>query len=128
MTVSASGFHHVAIKARDVEGLATFYTDVVGLALMRTFRDDAGVRSLWLTCGPAILMIERSEIGGRGDHDFAADPPGVHLVAFAVTARERQRLRAHLLKAGVALASETDHTLYVQDPEGNRLGFSSWPD
>lgn len=47
------GFHHVALKAHDVERVGAFYREVLGLAeLRRWFRDDGTLRSIWLATTP----------------------------------------------------------------------------
>ena len=45
-----------------------------------------------------------------------------------IAASERDAWEAHLTAAGLAIAHRTDYTLYVRDPEGNRVGLSHWPD
>jgi glyoxylase I family protein len=127
------GLHHLAIKARDVPALAAFYAETLGLATRAEHRDERGVRSIWLEAGPAILMIERA--GEPAPPDGAAprerldrDPPGLHLVALSVGAADRGSWRARLEAAGCAVLRESDFTLYALDPEGNRLGLSSWPE
>jgi catechol-2,3-dioxygenase len=121
----------VALKARDVGQLSAFYVNVLGLDEIRRFEDDGGLRAVWLHCGESVLMLERSEVAEGGDsaeHDFFSDPPGLHLIALTIVAKERERWRGRLEKHGFEVAHETSHTLYFRDPEGNRLGLTSWPD
>jgi catechol 2,3-dioxygenase-like lactoylglutathione lyase family enzyme len=122
---SIGGVHHVAIKARDVERVARFYRDVLGLAEEKRHQDDAGsLRSVWLRAGTTILMIEQAGTGdGRVARDFHSDPPGVHLIAFAIAASDRDAFAARL-----DVVHRTDYTIYVLDPEGNRVGLSSYPE
>jgi hypothetical protein len=37
-------------------------------------------------------------------------------------------MEAQLKARGVAVVSRSAYTLYIEDPEGNRLGLSHWPD
>jgi catechol 2,3-dioxygenase-like lactoylglutathione lyase family enzyme len=124
------GVHHVAIKTCDVEGVAGFYRDVLGLEERTRHLDDrGGLRSIWLEAGTCILMIERSgsdELPRRGD--FFQDPPGLHVLALSVSAHERIEMAAELEAKGVAIAHRTDYTFYVLDPEGNRVALSSYPE
>jgi catechol 2,3-dioxygenase-like lactoylglutathione lyase family enzyme len=154
--VQVSGIHHVALKAIDVEKTAAFYRDVLGLVEVARHTDDRGaLRSIWVSAegDPLIVMIERSTAGGTttrrflddlaGDARsksslppppatpaarFACDPPGLHLLAFRIAASEREAWRERLGLAGCAIVHETRFTLYALDPEGNRVGLSSFPD
>ncbi len=121
--------HHVAVKTTRVEVLATFYRDVLGLTERTRHEDDAGLRSVWLDAPPTILMIERSEAGPREDApDFSADPPGLHLLAFTIGAETHGAWRDHLAAHDVPIVHSSRYTLYVTDPDGNRIGLSSHPD
>ena len=119
--------HHIALKCWDVEALAGFYQLVFGLASERRFEDEYGLRSIWLRLGDLRLMLERSEVGGVTNREFTDDPVGLHLLAFAITPEEREGWRESLKEAGCVVVDETAHTLYIQDPEGNRIGLSSYP-
>ena len=123
---SIGGVHHVAIKARDVARVAEFYRDVLGLAEEKRHQDDAGaLRSIWLRAGTSLVMIERAQTPGADNaaRDFTSDPPGIHLVALTIDAKDRAEFAARL-----DVVHRTDYTLYVLDPEGNRVGLSSYPE
>ena len=122
-----TALHHLAIKAWDVEVLAKFYQEVLGLEFERKFDDAYGLRSVWLRFGDSRLMIERSEEGGVTNRFFDADPTGLHMLVFAIDAADRQGWREKLEARDCHAVSETEHTLYFQDPESNRFGLSSWP-
>ncbi len=122
-----TSIHHVALKCWDVEALAGFYELVFGLGVESRFEDAFGLRSIWLRFGDVRLMLERSEVGGATNRAFADDPIGMHLLAFMIRPEERENWRRTLDEAGCPIAHETEHTLYVQDPEGNRIGLSSYP-
>ncbi len=114
--------HHLAIKAKDPESLAGFYRSVIGLSEQKRHQDEQGLRSVWLELGEAILMIERSEDGGETP-PFSRDPPGLHLLALAIAPGEAPDWRRRL-----TVVRETAYTLYLADPEGNRIALSSWPE
>ena len=40
---------------------------------------------------------------------------------------EREAWIAKLAQAGYPVYQQTEHTIYVRDPEGNRIGLSHWP-
>lgn len=111
--------HHVALRTRDVDGLAAFYRRWLAFDEVRDLRP----RSVWLRSGGAgaVLMIERAD-----DHEPRPPAGGKDLLAFAVDPSERARLRTELVSAAM-LEAETEHTLYFRDPDGRRIGVSSHP-
>lgn len=114
--------HHLAIKARDVPRVAAFYRDVLQLEVMAAPRDGVA----WLRAGELLLMIEPTE-SENVTSDDGAERPGLHLIAFAIEANERTYWERRLQERGVPIASRTDHTLYIHDPERNRVGLSHYP-
>ncbi len=141
------GAHHVAIKACDVERVADFYRDVLGLAeLRRNYHAGSDrLRSVWLACDPIVLMVEHAETGPGADEPIvehaesrehaeatgcprwdAPDHAGLHLLALRIRAEDATRWREHLAAHGYPVVRATAHTLYVLDPEGNRVGLSSF--
>lgn len=115
--------HHLALFAADVDGLAGFYRDLLGLAESHRAVDERGLRAVWLDLGGAILMVERAPDGaapgGRG--------LGVDGLYFAIPAGEGAAWSARLEAAGAPVERRTTATLYARDPEGNRFGVSCWP-
>jgi glyoxylase I family protein len=114
--------HHLALKAKDPEAVARFYVSMLGLVEERRHQDEKGLRSIWLDLDDSILMIERSDRGGEHPA-YDDDPPGIHLVALAIDPSEAPAWRARL-----SVIKETAYTLYVADPEGNRIALSSYPE
>ncbi|MCU0674993.1 MAG: VOC family protein [Myxococcota bacterium] len=111
--------HHLALRTRDVDSLEAFYAGLVGLPCVR--RD--GTRSVWLALGDAVLMIERAD-----DAEPAPDPRSMELVALAARdATERDAIEARLRARDVAIEARTAHTIYFRDPEGRRVGISTYP-
>jgi catechol 2,3-dioxygenase-like lactoylglutathione lyase family enzyme len=125
-----SGVHHVAVQCLDLARCETFYRDVLGLAVLRRWQDETGAeRSVWLSLGEgqAFLALERANEAGPAApfHDGRA---GLHLVALRIAPADRERWEARLAAAGVAVFHRTRWTLYLRDPEGNRVGLSHHPD
>jgi catechol 2,3-dioxygenase-like lactoylglutathione lyase family enzyme len=111
--------HHVALRVADLERSLAFYGGVLGLAEARRFDESGGVRSIWMSVGGAVLMLER-EIKGSG----ASEGSG-HVLVFAVS--DLAAWESRLAAAGVAIADRTAATLYVIDPDGHRVGLSVFP-
>jgi len=126
-----AGVHHVAILVRDLPAAEAFYGGLLGLAVLRRWpvdpaRPTGSERSIWLDAGEgAFLALERTDAPGV---ESDSERPGLHLVALRIRAHERSVWERHLAAAGVPVYRRTDYTLYVRDPEGNRVGLSHWPD
>ena len=111
--------HHLALRTADLARLERFYVEALGLAVIR--RQDGG-RSVWLDAGGAIVMLERRDEGEPGI------PAGSkELVAFTVAPETRALCIERLGRAGVPVEASTEFSLYVRDPDGRRVGVSSYP-
>jgi glyoxylase I family protein len=133
LPAAPGGVHHVAIAVRDLPALEAFYTEVLGLPVLQRWPlagDEKRDRSVWLDLGNgAFLALERGA-GVQLAHEGAA-PDRLHgylLIALRITRAARPEWEARLAAAGVAVVDRTAYTLYVVDPEGNRVGLSHWPD
>jgi catechol 2,3-dioxygenase-like lactoylglutathione lyase family enzyme len=128
---STHGFHHLAIQVRGLLVEERFYCDVLGLDVLRRWpaRDgQPGERSVWLDTGDgSFLALEVVEGAAEGGGDGASSP-GLHLVALRIERAARPDWERRLAAAGVPVEARTAFTLYVRDPEGNRVGLSHWPD
>jgi glyoxylase I family protein len=125
-----SGFHHLAIQVRDLAAVEGFYRDVLGLGVLRRWPAEppaTGERSVWLDAGGGdggFIALERVAAAA----ERAPDAPGLHLIALRIAPGEREAWEQRLARAGVAVTHRTAFTLYLRDPEGNRIGLSHWPD
>jgi catechol 2,3-dioxygenase-like lactoylglutathione lyase family enzyme len=108
--------HHLALRVADCARAAAFYSGVLGLPELRRREDGA---ALWLRAGDAILMLERS-LRGVGPNAGSG-----HVLALEV--HDLAAWETRLTQAGIAVVDRTDHTLYVQDPDGHRVGLSVFP-
>jgi len=131
--VRPGGVHHVAIAGRDLCALEAFYTGVLGLPVLRRWPmagDETRDRSVWCDLGHgAFLALERAADAEVGREGAPADRAhGYLMIALRITPAARLDWEARLAAAGVAVVHRTDHTLYVSDPEGNRVGLSHWPE
>jgi catechol 2,3-dioxygenase-like lactoylglutathione lyase family enzyme len=111
--------HHLAFRTTDVPRLERFYTGVLGLEVLR--RD--GSRSVWLDAGGAIVMLER-----RGDGEPAIDPASMEVTCFAMSPHDARARLARLAAANVVIEGLTSSSLYFRDPDGRRIGLSTYPD
>jgi catechol 2,3-dioxygenase-like lactoylglutathione lyase family enzyme len=133
VTEAARGFHHLAVQVRDLAACEPFYRDVLGLPVIRRWpnADGTGERSVWLDTGDGhgFLALEVVPPGGPTASEDAARStrPGLHLVALRIPREARDAWESRLTAAGVSVESRTAFTLYVRDPEGNRVGLSHWP-
>src|SRR5262249_18749691 len=112
------GFHHLAIFVRDLERVARFYREVLGLSEMtRHYREDRTLRSIWLAIpgGGFIALEERPA------------PSGVALLALGISATDRKQVAEELARRGIEITKQSDWTLYFDDPEGNHLALSHYP-
>lgn len=111
--------HHLALRTRDLAALEAFYVDVLALRTVR--RNDE--RSVWLALGnDAVLMIERAT-----DDEPRPDPRSLDLFAFAcASVVERDAIERRLAARDVAVEARTTHTLYFRDPDGRRVGVSTY--
>lgn len=108
--------HHVAMRTHDLARLERFYVSVIGLRVLR--RDD-GRGSVWLDASGPVVMLERAA------HGEATVSAGTNdLVSFAVD--DLAAWRDSLGEAGIAIEAKTDHTLYFRDPDGRRVGVSTY--
>src|SRR5262249_8870433 len=107
-----------ALRVADLEKARAFYSDLLGLEVIRRLEDDRGLRAIWLRAGEALFMLER-ELRGRGETTGSA-----HLLALAVD--DLARWEGKLLAAGVAIDDRTETTLYFRDPDGHRVGVSAY--
>ncbi len=123
-TPRCTRLHHVALGARDVEQIAAFYRDLLGLGeVSRHFEPDGRLRSIWLDLGGAILMVERTEEPARRVQGVGAGP---FLLALAAAPEDRAAFERSLAAHGALIDSRTECTTYFRDPEGNRVAISNY--
>jgi catechol-2,3-dioxygenase len=118
------GLHHIALGAKSVERVASFYREVFGLPeLARHLLADGQIRSIWLDLNGTILMIEKTD---RIRESVQGVDAGPFLIAFRTGASMRVGVERLLESSGHPIESRTDHTSYSRDPEGNRIAVSSY--
>jgi catechol-2,3-dioxygenase len=108
--------HHLAFRTKDLPRLEAFYSGLLGLPV--TSRADGRV---WLKAGDTIVMLEMAE---PGEPDIPANC--MEFVAFTIQANKRADWRNAITQSGCRIEAETPHTLYFRDPDGRRVGLSSY--
>jgi catechol 2,3-dioxygenase-like lactoylglutathione lyase family enzyme len=119
MSEAAGRIHHVALRVADPLRSLAFYGGLLGLRELRRFEEGGAIRSVWLHAGETVVMLER-RLRGPGPEDGSG-----HLLAFAVG--DLRDWEERLARAGVMVEERTAHTLYVCDPDGHRVGLSTFP-
>ena len=127
--------HHVALQCADLGACERFYREVLGLTVARRWPREAGPdgaaggdRSVWLATGPdSFLALERAE-APAASRPWRDGQAGLHLLALRIGPDERAAWEARLAAAGVPVVHRTRWSLYLRDPEGNRIGLSHHPE
>ncbi len=110
--------HHLALRAADLAATVAFYKEVLGLAEVRSELP----RAVWLGLSAgAVLMVE-----ARGQLEPAIPAGSRELVAFHVSELRKLAIRGLALSRG-CFDGETSHTVYLRDPDGRRVGVSTYP-
>lgn len=126
--IAPLGFHHVAIQVRDVEAVAAFYREVLGLPeLTRHHFADGQLRSVWLSSKAGSDAQAGFFAVEKAPDDAPAGTLGYSMVALRIAPDARRQVEAALAARGVGVDKQTPWTLYVRDPEGNLVGLSHHP-
>lgn len=116
---------------KDLAAAERFYVEVLGMSVLRRWpREDgrAGERSVWLSVGAGeeFLALEACD-AERPPTPFRDPHGGLHLLALRILASEREAWERKLQERGIEVVHRSRWTLYVRDPEGNRIGLSHFP-
>ncbi len=126
------GTHHIAVQVRDLALAETFYCGVLGLPMLKRWpAEGGGDRALWLDAGDgSFVAIERAapDAALPSADGFATGRAGWHVVALRIHTADRVAWEQHLATHGVHIVHRSKWTLFIRDPEGNRLGLSHHPE
>lgn len=121
-------FHHLALQCADLAACERFYREVLGLPVVRRWpREGGGDRSVWLGLGDGFLALEHAD-APPAPSPFRTGRAGLHLFALRIGPGERAAWEAKLAALEVPVVHRTRWTLYLRDPEGNRIGLSHHPE
>ncbi|HET9597846.1 MAG TPA: VOC family protein [Anaeromyxobacteraceae bacterium] len=124
-----AAIHHVAVQCADLARCERFYREVLGLSVLRRWpREEGGDRSIWLSVGDGSFVALERSAEPPGEAPWRDGKAGLHLLALRIPAADRARWEARLAEHGVPVVHRTRWTLYLRDPEGNRIGLSHHPD
>ena len=127
--IATRGLHHLAIRVRDLAAAERFYGGLLGLAVVKRWpaASGPGERSLWVDSGDGAFLALEITGATHADVGADADADGLHLAALRIDVADRAAWKERFAAAGVAVYHETRFTIYVRDPEGNRIGLSHYP-
>jgi catechol 2,3-dioxygenase-like lactoylglutathione lyase family enzyme len=127
-----NGTHHIAVQVRDLVAAEAFYAGVLGLQVLKRWPlETGGDRSLWLDLGGgSFLALERASAAATppSTQEFQDGHAGWHLVALRISVGQRTAWEEHLARHDVSIVHRSRWTLYVRDPDGNRIGLSHHPE
>ena len=88
------------------------------MSLLRRLDDADGLRSVWLRAGDVVVMLER-QLRGRGEESGSA-----HVLV--VPTLDLEDAEARLAARGIEVDDRTASTIYLRDPDGHRVGLSTY--
>ncbi len=109
--------HHLAIGTKHLEKMYDFYSKLPGISgIEKKFTENGKFRSFWVFLSSStILMIEDKEVA-----------KGPEALVFSVYDGNGNLLDLHSILP--IITDRTKFTVYISDPDGNRLGYSSYPE
>src|SRR5262249_49803412 len=123
------GVHHLAVRVSDLERVGAFYREVLGLTeLARHKFPDGSDRSIWFALpGGAFLALELADRSAPRPNR-PANRVGYCVFALRIWREQRSEIVDELRRRSVAIVDQTRWTIYIEDPEGNRIGLSHHPE
>jgi protein-L-isoaspartate(D-aspartate) O-methyltransferase len=131
MSSAVLGPHHLAVQVTDLAAAERFYHGVLGLPVVKRWLYEdgrAGERALWLSTGSDTFVALEHCTQPAPASDFKDPQARLHLFALRISSKDRAAWEAKLREAGVEIVHRSRWTLYVRDPDGNRIGLSHHPD
>lgn len=125
---------HVVIRARDLDEMLAFYSDVLGCRLERG-PGDLGLAQLRAGDSLIDLVDVDSDLGRDGGNPPDRNAPNMDHVCLQVQPWNIDAIRAHLEHHGVEVGEVASRygaegqgpSLYISDPEGNRIELKGPP-
>ena len=128
MTKNIGGLGEIALRVKDLNSMQDFYSNVVGLPLMKRFPNAAFFRIAEGFAGHTQILA----LFDRSNHaDYVAPNPSqttIDHLAFSVSADGLESERERLSNLGVAYTTAAHgwvrwRSIYIHDPEGNMVEF-----
>ena len=130
MNLAVLGPHHLAVQVTDLAAAERFYHGVLGMPVIKRWSHEdgrAGERSLWLSAGPDTFVALELCAQPAPATDFKDPQARLHLFALRISASDRAAWEQKLGAAGIEIVHRSRWTIYVRDPDGNRIGLSHHP-
>ena len=130
---SLAGVYETVVYGADVEALASFYTDVLGLRQV-TDMDELGA-AFRLDDSGVLLLFDPDRAAATGRAVPSHGAAGAGHVAFAIADGDYDRWFGYLRERGVEIERELTwsaggRSIYVRDPAGNSVELverEAWP-
>lgn len=107
--------HHIAITTNNILKLKKFYENLPGFPKAEiNYTPKGQIRSLWFHLDDTILMIEKGKIKKAP-------------FALIFTLGSSEKFKKEFNKILHLIQKKTLYTVYISDPDGNAIGFSSFP-
>ena len=120
------GLGEIALRVADLDRMQAFYEGVIGLELLRRFPQSAFFRIADGVAGHTQILALFDRSAALGYHGLNSEQTTVDHLAFAIALEDFAAEKARLEAAGMRVET-AEHTwvqwrsLYVNDPEGNRV-------
>lgn len=134
--ITIAAIDHAVFRVRDMEGMIRFYRDVLGTRIERR-NDEIGL--VQMRAGSALidLVDVAKPLGRAGGAPPGAEAHNVDHVCLRVLPWNGDEILAHLAAHGITGVEVTSRygaqgegpSIYIADPEGNRLELKGppWP-
>lgn len=127
---SISGIDHVVLRVRDLARALEFYRGALGCTVER---EQPALGLTQLRAGRSLIDLVTADgpLGGRTP--AAAGAPNMEHFCLAIVPFDEEALRSHLAAHGIAAgegavrygAQGEGRSIYVEDPDGNRVELKS---
>ena len=120
------GLGEIALRVADLDRMQAFYEGVIGLELLRRFPNSAFFRIADGVAGHTQILALFDRAAEPGYQGLSSAQTTVDHLAFAIALEDFASEKARLEAAGLRVET-TEHawvhwrSLYVDDPEGNRV-------
>lgn len=131
-----AGLGEIAIRCADIDAMATFYGNVLGLPILSDTRNSAGIIFFQLQSGlhghTSVLALFRHDAGRADLHPQSDTAPetgansSLHHIALSLPLAEQEKAIAHFNAIGRVYNLQVFdwigwRGLFTQDPEGNTV-------
>lgn len=133
--IRLAGIDHVVFRVRDIAAMITFYEQVLGASVERRIGELGLVQ---LRAGSSLIDLVdcAAPLGLEGGSPPGTEGRNVEHVCLRVAPWDEQAIRAHLALHGITDvevgrrygAEGFGPSLYLSDPEGNRIELKGPPD